>query len=46
MEGSSMTNFHVGQHVVCIDSTVGFEQFIEIKEGEIYEIAWIGPFEH
>lgn len=41
-----MTNFHVGQQVVCIDAKVGFEQFIEIKEGEIYEIAWIGPFEH
>lgn len=31
-----MTNFHVGQKVVCIDSSVGFEQFLEIKEGEIY----------
>lgn len=41
-----MTNFHVGQKVVCIDAKVGFEQFIEIEEGEIYEIAWTGPFEH
>ncbi|KAB2788569.1 hypothetical protein F9K97_05680 [Brucella anthropi] len=41
-----MTSFHVDQQVVCIDAKVGFEQFIEIKEGEIYEIAWIGPFEH
>lgn len=41
-----MTNFHVGQKVVCIDAKVGFEQFIEIKEGVIYEISWIGPFEH
>lgn len=41
-----MTNLHVGQKVVCIDSTVGFEQFIEIKEGEVYTISWIGPFEH
>ena len=41
-----MNQFHVDQQVVCIDSVVGFEQSIEIKEGEIYEIAWIGPFEH
>ncbi|MCB4919726.1 hypothetical protein LAV78_14485 [Brucella intermedia] len=41
-----MIPFKVGDQVVCISSTVGFEQFIEIKEGEIYEIAWIGPFEH
>ncbi|KAB2671070.1 hypothetical protein F9K77_14025 [Ochrobactrum sp. LMG 5442] len=41
-----MTNFHVGQQVVCIDSAVGFEQLIEIREGEIYTISWIGPFEH
>lgn len=33
-----MNQFHVGQKVVCIDSVVGFEQFIEVKEGEIYEI--------
>lgn len=41
-----MINLHVGQKVVCIDAKVGFEQFIEIKEGEIYEISWIGQFEH
>ncbi|MFK3666076.1 hypothetical protein ACI2JN_12590 [Ochrobactrum teleogrylli] len=41
-----MTNFHVGQQVVCIDAKVGFEQFIEIREGEVYTISWIGPFEH
>lgn len=41
-----MNQFHVGQKVVCIDSVVGFEQFIEVKEGEFYEIEWIGPFEH
>ena len=41
-----MTNLHVGQKVVCINSSVGFEQFIEIKEGEVYTISWIGPFEH
>ena len=41
-----MIPFKVGDQVVCIDAKVGFEQFIEIKECEIYEIAWIGPFEH
>ncbi|KAB2689547.1 hypothetical protein [Brucella tritici] len=41
-----MIHFNVGDQVVCIDAKVGFEQFIEIKEGEIYEIAWIGPFGH
>ena len=41
-----MTNLHVGQQVVCIDAKVGFEQFLEIKEGEVYTISWIGPFEH
>lgn len=41
-----MNQFHVGQEVVCIDSAVGFEQYLEVKEGEIYEIEWIGPFEH
>ncbi len=41
-----MNQFQVGQKVVCINSVVGFEQYLEVKEGEIYEIAWIGPFEH
>ncbi len=41
-----MTNFHVGQQVICINAKVGFEQFIEIKEGEVYTISWVGPFEH
>ncbi len=41
-----MTNFYAGQKVVCIDAKVGFEQFIEIEEGEVYTISWIGPFEH
>ena len=41
-----MIPFKVGDQVVCIDAKVGFEQFIEIKEGEVYTISWIGPFEH
>ncbi|MFC7067480.1 hypothetical protein [Brucella rhizosphaerae] len=41
-----MNQFHIGQQVVCIDSVVGFEQYLEIKEGEVYTIEWIGPFEH
>ncbi|QNQ43079.1 hypothetical protein [Brucella intermedia] len=41
-----MIPFKVGDQVVCIDSSVGFEQFIEIKEGKAYTISWIGPFEH
>lgn len=41
-----MNQFHVGQQVVCIDASVGFEQWLGIKEGEIYEISWIGPVEH
>ena len=41
-----MTNFHVGQQIVCIDAKVGFEQFLEVQEGEVYTVSWIGPFEH
>lgn len=41
-----MNQFYVGQQVACIDSAVGFEQYLEIKEGEVYTIEWIGPFEH
>jgi len=29
-----MNQFHVGQKVVCIDSVVGFEQYLEVKEGD------------
>ncbi|MEL4378358.1 hypothetical protein [Brucella cytisi] len=36
-----MIHFNVGDQVVCIDAKVGFEQFIEIKEGEVYTISWI-----
>lgn len=41
-----MIPFKVGDQVVCIDAKVGFEQFIEIKESEVYTISWVGPFEH
>lgn len=41
-----MTTFKISDQVVCIDSAVGFEQFIEIKEGEVYTKSWIDPFEH
>jgi len=46
MEGCGVTPFNVGDKVICIDAKVGFEQFIEIKEGEVYTISWIGPFDH
>ncbi|MBV2143097.1 hypothetical protein KUG47_06260 [Falsochrobactrum sp. TDYN1] len=38
--------FCVREQIVCIDAQVGFEQFLENKEGEIYTVSWIGPFEH
>lgn len=41
-----MNNFHIGQQVVCIDAKVGYEQFIEVKEGKVYTVSWIGPFDH
>lgn len=41
-----MISFKVGDRVVCIDAYVGFEQWLGIKEGKIYTVSWIGPFEH
>ncbi|PWL18800.1 hypothetical protein DKP76_06970 [Falsochrobactrum shanghaiense] len=38
--------FHVGQQVVCIDGAAGFEQTVEVEEGAIYTVSWIGPFDH
>jgi hypothetical protein len=42
-----MSNFHVGQKVVCIDDTfknVSIDQVI--RKGEIYTIRWVGPYSH
>lgn len=38
--------FRVNEQVVCVDSKVGHEQYIEIQEGEVYTVAWIGMFSH
>lgn len=41
-----MTNLKVGDTVVCIDAKVGFEQYVEVKEGESYTVSWVGEFDH
>ena len=41
-----MTPFNIGDQVVCIDSAAGFEQTVEVEEGQVYTISWIGPFDH
>ena len=38
--------FYVGQQEQCIDAKVGHEQYIEISEGGVYQIRWIGMFNH
>ncbi|MFB2551657.1 CAP-Gly domain protein [Ensifer soli] len=42
-----VTEFHVGQKVVCIDDRfkhVSKDQ--GIRKGQIYTIRWVGPFSH
>ncbi|MBD8555363.1 CAP-Gly domain protein [Rhizobium sp. CFBP 8762] len=45
-----MNEFYVGQKVVCIDAKYTKQQrvslAIELVEGQIYTIRWLGPFTH
>ena len=34
--------FYVGQDVVCIDDKTLPKMYLEIREGEVYKIRWIG----
>ncbi len=36
----------VGDTVACINAKVGFEQYVEVKEGETYTVSWVGPYSH
>lgn len=37
--------FHVGMQVVCIDDSTMPEQYLEVKAGEVYTLAWVGIHE-
>lgn len=38
--------FHVGQDVVCIDASISGEQYIELTDGGVYRLRWVGLFTH
>lgn len=38
--------FHVGMDVVCIDASISGEQYIELTDGGIYRLRWVGVFTH
>lgn len=38
-----MTPILPGDEVVCIDDSTYDEQYLGIRAGEIYTVAWVGP---